>query len=123
MCFSATNDSTGMRLCGSLSLDAQHYFDRDTVIHDAADDLSDVEIGWRVRSHPDALSAREMSERNFFHRSSAQTVREPRVVNDLASTDVDAVMQIAAPRCDKVRTQRGFLVPDQKPVASELPVR
>jgi hypothetical protein len=62
-----------------------------------------------------------MSERNFFHRSSAQTVREPRVVNDLASTDVDAVMQIAAPRCDKVRTQRGFLVPDQQPVASELP--
>jgi hypothetical protein len=54
-----------------------------------------------------------MSERNFFHRSSAQTVREPRVVNDLASTDVDAVMQIAAPGCDKVRTQRGFFVPDQ----------
>jgi hypothetical protein len=64
-----------------------------------------------------------MSERNFFHRSSAQTVREPRVVNDLASTDVDAVMQIAAPRCDKVRTQRGFSVPDQEPVASELPAR
>ena len=86
-------------------------------------DLSNVEIGWRVRSHPDALSAREMSERNFFHRSSAQTVREPRVVNDLASTDVDAVMQIASPRCDKVRAQRGFLVPDQKPVATELPAR
>ena len=89
----------------------------------SADDLANVEIGWRVRSHPDALSAREMSERNFFHRSSAQTVREPRVVNDLASTDVDAVMQIAAPRCDKVRTQRGFSVPDQEPVASELPAR
>jgi hypothetical protein len=60
-----------------------------------------------------------MSERNFFHRSSAQTVRESRVVNDLAGTDVDAVMQIAAPRCDKVRTQRGFSVADQNPVASE----
>jgi hypothetical protein len=34
-------------------------------------------------------------------------------VNDRASTDVDAVMQIAAPGCDKVRTQRGFFVPDQ----------
>jgi hypothetical protein len=56
----------------------------------SADDHSNVEIGWRVRSHPDTLSAREMSEMNFFHRSSAQTVREPRVVNDLASTDVDA---------------------------------
>jgi hypothetical protein len=87
----------------------------------SADDLSNAEIGWRVRSHPDALPAREMSERNFFHRSSAQTVREPRIVNDLASTDVDAVMQITTPRRDKVRTQRGLLVSDQKPVASELP--
>jgi hypothetical protein len=59
------------------------------------------------------MSMREMSERNFFHRSSAQTVREPRVVNDLASTDVDAVMQVAAPGRDKVRAQRGFFVPDQ----------
>ena len=89
----------------------------------SADDLSSVEIGWSVRFHPDALSAREMSERNFFHRPSAQTVREPRVMNDLASTDVDAVMQIAAPRCDKVRTQRGFVVPGQEPVASGLPAR
>jgi hypothetical protein len=89
----------------------------------SADDLSNVEIGWRFRYHPDALAAREMSERNFFHRSSAQTVREPRIVNDLASTDVDAVMQITTPRRDKVRTQRGLLVPDQKPVASDLPVK
>jgi hypothetical protein len=44
-------------------------------------------------------------------------------VNDAARTDVDAVMQIAAPRCDKVRTQRGFMAPDQEPVASELPAR
>jgi hypothetical protein len=42
-----------------------------------------------------------ISERNFFHRTSAQTVREARVVNDLASTDLDAVMRIA-PRRDKV---------------------
>jgi hypothetical protein len=49
----------------------------------SADDLFSVEIGWRARSHPDALSAREMSERNFFHRPSAQTVHETRVVNDL----------------------------------------
>jgi hypothetical protein len=60
-----------------------------------------------------ATSAREMSERKLFHRSSAQTVREPRAMNDLASTDVDAVMQIAAPVCNKVLTQRGFLIPDQ----------
>jgi hypothetical protein len=64
-----------------------------------------------------------MSERNFLHRSSAQTMREPRVVNDLASTDVDAVTQIAAPGCDKVRNRQGFFVPHQDPVASELPGR
>jgi hypothetical protein len=64
-----------------------------------------------------------MSERNFFHRSPAHTVREPGVVNDLASTDVDAVTQMAAPRCDKVRTQRGLLGFDQKPVVSELPAK
>ena len=82
-----------------------------------AHDFSSVEVGLRVRSHPHAPSAREMSERNFFHRSSAQTVREPRIVNDLASANVDAVMQIAAPGCDEVRAQRRFEVPDQKPVA------
>jgi hypothetical protein len=69
------------------------------------------------------MSAREMSERNFFHWSPAQTMREPRVVNDLASTDVDAVMQITNPRRDKVRTQGGLLVSDQKPAASDLPAK
>jgi hypothetical protein len=59
------------------------------------------------------LPVREMSERKLFHRSSAQSLRESRVVNDLAGTDLDAVMQMAAPGCDKVRTQRGFLVPAQ----------
>jgi len=54
-----------------------------------------------------------MSERNFFHRPSAQTVHEPRVMNDLASTDVDAAMQIAVLGRDKMRAQRGLLVPDQ----------
>jgi hypothetical protein len=44
-------------------------------------------------------------------------------VNDLASTDVDAVVQIAAPRCDKVRTQPGFLIADQEPVATEVMAR
>jgi len=87
------------------------------------DDLSNVEIELGVRSHPDALSVREMSERNFFHRSSAQTVGEPRVVNDRASADVDAMMHVAAPGCDEVRTQRGLLVTDQEPVASVLQAR
>jgi hypothetical protein len=45
----------------------------------SADDLLNVEIGWRIRSHSDALSAREMSERNFFHRSN----RPDTVLHDL----------------------------------------
>jgi hypothetical protein len=89
----------------------------------SADNLADIEIGGRTGYHPDALAACEMSERNFFHRSSTQPARESRVVNDLASTDVDSVMQIAASRCDKVRTQRRFLVPDQEPIGSVLPIR
>ena len=76
--------------------------------------------GWRVRSHPEAMSARKMSERSFFHRSSVRTAYVARVANDLASTDTDAVAQIVAPRCDKVRTQRGFLIAGQEPVASEF---
>ena len=62
-----------------------------------------------------------MRERNFFHRSSTQTVREPRVVNDLATADVDSVMQIAATRCDKVRAQRRFLVTGQEPIGTLYP--
>jgi hypothetical protein len=50
-----------------------------------------------------------MSERNFFQRISARIVLAPRVVNDFASTDVDAVVHIAASERDTVRTQRGFL--------------
>jgi hypothetical protein len=51
-----------------------------------------------------------MSERNFLHRPSAQTARASRVMNDLASTDVDAVMQDAASPIVKVPIQRGFSV-------------
>jgi hypothetical protein len=59
-----------------------------------------------------------MRERNFFHRSSTQTMREPRVVNDLATADVDSVMQIAATKCDKVRAQRRLLVTGQEPIGT-----
>ena len=78
------------------------------------DDVSDIESAWRAGPYPDTLAACETSERNFFHRSTAQTVRETRVVNDLASADVDAVMQIAATGRDEVRTQRRFLVTGQQ---------
>jgi hypothetical protein len=62
-----------------------------------------------------------MREMNFFHRSSTQTVREARVVNDLATADVDSVMQKSATRCDKVRAQRRFLDSGQEPVGTVYP--
>ena len=52
-----------------------------------------------------------MRERNFFHRSSALSVRKSPLVSNLASVDVDAVM--AALGCDRLRAQLGYLVPDQ----------
>ena len=48
------------------------------------------------------MTAGETSDRNFLHRSSTDTVREARVTNDLATSDVEPVMQIAAARRDEV---------------------
>ena len=62
-----------------------------------------------------------MRERNLFHRSPTQSMREPGVVNDLATADVDSVMQIAATRCDEVRAQRRFLVTGQEPIGTVYP--
>ena len=48
-------------------------------------------------------------------------MREPGVVNDLATADVDSVMQIAATRCDEMRAQRRFLVTGQEPIGTVYP--
>jgi hypothetical protein len=60
-----------------------------------------------------------MSERKCFHRPSAQTLCESRVINDLATADVDAVMEIATAGHNKVRTQRRFLAVVNELVGSE----
>jgi hypothetical protein len=83
-----------------------------------ADDLPDIEVRWSAGSYPDALATCETSQRNFFHGASAQTVRESRIVNNLAIACIYSVMQIPATRRDKMRTQRGLLVIPQKPVCS-----
>jgi hypothetical protein len=51
------------------------------------------------------VEALEMSERNCFHRSGL-TVRDPRVMHDLAIAKVDSVTQIATSGCDDARIQR-----------------
>lgn len=81
-----------------------------------ADDLPDIEVRWSAGSDPDALAASETSQRNFFDRPSAQTLRESRIVDNLAIAYIDSVMQISAAGRDKMRTQRGLLVIPQKPV-------
>ena len=48
-------------------------------------------------------------------------MREPGVVNDLATADVDSVMQIGTARCDEVRAQRRFLVIGQEPIGVKYP--
>lgn len=55
----------------------------------------------------------EMSERNFFHRS-GPTVRDPRVMHDLAIAEVDSVMRTATAGCDQAQFQRGFLLGAQE---------
>ena len=47
-------------------------------------------------------------ERNLFHRSSAQPSREPCVMHDLASADVDSVMGVTAALSDNVSSHRRF---------------
>src|SRR5882757_10508771 len=80
------------------------------------DDLPDIEVRWSAGSHPDALATGETRQRNFFHRPSAQTLRESRIVNNLAIACIYSVMQISAPGRDEMRTQRGLLVTPHKPV-------
>jgi hypothetical protein len=64
--------------------------------------LSTIEGLRRVGSDPDRTAAGETSERNFFHRTSAQAVCQSRVVHHRAAADVDSVVQIATTRCDNV---------------------
>jgi len=58
-----------------------------------------------------------MSKRYFFHRPPVQAVPESRVMNDLATADVDSVVQIAAARCDDVCTQGRLWASGQDPLA------
>jgi hypothetical protein len=83
-----------------------------------ADDLPDIEVRWSAGSYPDALATCETSQSNFFHRPSAQTLRESRIVNNLAIAYIYSVVQIAATGRDEMRTQRRLLVTAQEPVRS-----
>ena len=64
--------------------------------------LSAVEIPRRSGAGPDRLATGETSERNFFHRPSAQAVPESRVMYDLAVADVDSMVKVAPALGDEV---------------------
>jgi hypothetical protein len=68
----------------------------------APDNLSSIEVRWRIDSDPGRLASGETIERDFLHRPSAQAVRKPRVVHNPATADVYTVMQIPTTRCDDV---------------------
>ena len=73
---------------------------------------------WPIRSDPNRTAASETIESCFFHRPSIKAVCKARIVHDLATANVDSVMQISATRCDNVRAQQSFLVGDQKPFSA-----
>jgi hypothetical protein len=55
-----------------------------------------------VGPDPDRPSQREARERDFFHRSSPQSAQSWFVVNDIAASNIDAVMTEAAARCNQM---------------------
>jgi len=68
-------------------------------------------------SNPDATAAREVLERNVFHRSAAQSVARPSVMNDATIADVDTIMAVERARGDEMRGERGFFVNSEERIA------
>jgi hypothetical protein len=72
---------------------------------------------WSIISNPDAAAVREIFERNVFHRSAAQSVARPSVMNDATIADVDTVMAVERARGDETRGERGFFVHTEERIA------
>jgi hypothetical protein len=63
-----------------------------------------------VDSNPDRSAEREASERNLFHRAAAPSNHSGSVVDDVAASDIDAVVGEAVAWRNQVRAQGWFLV-------------
>ena len=72
---------------------------------------------WPVMSNPDAVAVCEMFERNLFHRSAAQFMAGPSVMNDATIADVDTMMAVERPRGDEMRGECGFCTKRDERVA------
>jgi hypothetical protein len=73
----------------------------------------------RFVSNPDALAVSETVERNLFHRTAPQSVRQAGVMDDASVSDVNPVMAVEHSRCDEVRCKWRLLSWFQKRVARE----
>lgn len=75
----------------------------------------------RARSNPHGSPVSKVCKGNFFDRSALPASGKPRIVDDLAGADVDAVMGVAASWRDQMRSQGWFVAGRQIPVEREGP--
>ena len=83
----------------------------------AYQNLIDGKPNMIVGSHPDRASAREISERNFFHLASEQLARERPIVDNAVEAHVDAVMEVASTGRNEVRPHRRLFTSFQTSIA------
>jgi hypothetical protein len=72
---------------------------------------------WPITSNPDAAAVREIFERNVFHRSAAQSMARPGVMNDATIADVDTMMAVERARRDEMRGDRGLFANTEERIA------
>ena len=77
---------------------------------------------WPVMSNPDAAAVCEMFERNLFHRSAAQYMAGPSVMNDATIADVDTMMAVELACGDEMRAECGFCANMDERVARREPL-
>ena len=76
------------------------------------------ESGRRGGSHPHAPPTTEVLERYLFHRSPGQEPGNGAAVDDLACTQIDAVMDISDAWRDEMCASRWLLILDQQMTAA-----
>ena len=72
----------------------------------ALDDLTGIKFDERMNLDPYRPSSGKSVNGNFFHRPCVESSRGTRVVNDIAASDVNPVVQVAAARCGDVGAER-----------------
>lgn len=84
----------------------------------AVDHLLWRESGRQARPHPHTTSVAEARERNLFHRSPGQEPGNGAAMDDLACTQIDAMMNVADSPRDEVRAAWRLLIVGQEMITS-----